>query len=1432
MNWRSVCLLAAFVLAVWAPASLADPPAVVYVDDSYTGAESGFGTTLFNDIQPAIDAVAIGGTINVYPGTYDRDEANGWNPNTGGPGSNDFNIFVNKDITIQGVDGAGTPITNYHNVAALVIAKRNLPTFGESGIFVQADGVTITGLDITGPATENNKNLETGADNLTVKYCQLHASDGVSAIYISDWHFAAGPPATSHIQTYHIEGNLLDGGGTWPAGIRIANGAGWSGDVSGRVITGNTFYNNYSGIQFVGPGADAWDIYPVGAATITGNTFAVSDRQHVVAWGEYLGAQGYANPDWDWILAHNTFDKGTVIWTPGGACRYWDSGSFKYVRGIYSGIQRYGINKAVAGDRVELLPGIYVEQVEIAKNLKLDGAGAGETVIQSPASLTAYFTTPGPNNNYPVVYVHGASDVDIQDLTVDGMNRGSANYRFVGVAFLNAGGSVTNAEVLNVMDSAFSGAQHGVGVYAYNDIVGLYDIDMTDVLVDGYQKTGVALMGDGLTVDLTRVTTVGEGDTNLNAQNGIQVSNGAGGALHDCDVSGNSYTGGGWTASGILPCYGTDLAIDGATLDGNQTSVYFIDMDGSLDGSAVTNPKGDALYAIATGAKSDGFERPAAQPFDSDLGHKGSRSGMTVDITDSQFYGAGAAYSWGPSAYVEGGAVNFNVSGCYVSNWDLGVVAYEAGGAVTSHVNDNVLAGNISYGMYTNATAKALQDGRNNWWGDVSGPSGAGPGIGDAASDGIIYDPWKSANIICDPDPEYLTATEPTKTIAVRYLGGGGGAAYGYSVKFSWDGGIVSTDASKVHEGDLLYTVPHSTFFFASKSGNEITVDCARLGTQPGVTGPGTMFTIDFTGENVGTSPIDITILNVRDNANHPLTGFAADDGLLIVDVDAPNVVSVHISNEETDVTDDWVKNGDSVKLVAYVTDDDPAFDADNIWANLTGLAGGNPVHPNSYNWGTGEAVWNAWVATTTAPANGAVTVTVYAEDPIGNTDSGTDDITADNILPTAVTGFDAAPGHQKCDLAWTSGTDDNLEGVTVRRLGDGQYPTYAYLVANWPAVDAHYPADETAGTGVYNGAGNSATDAVTPRDIYYYQAFCYDHARNYGLAASTARDLSTNYWLGDVAAVMGVWGGYNGSVDDADINFLGGKYHQAPPSSPWDQCDVGPTVHDAYSRVGLPKPDNFIGFEDLMIFAMNYGVVAPRIVPFLPGTADEALALSLAEIPSVGDEVQVALRLDGNAGEVKGLSAAVAFDPTELEFVSARLTSEMQSPLAPMFFWAGCEGGSLTLDLAVLGTGVSIGGSGDVAVVTFRALSGEYTLEFDNAVLRGVDNEALTASLDGLVSRPEMPTVFRLVQNAPNPFNPKTTVAYEVPQSSEVAIRVYDVAGKLVRTLVDGTVEPGRYAATWDGRSDSGATVGSGVYFCTMETPDYHATHKMILLK
>ncbi|MCK5597315.1 MAG: hypothetical protein KAJ04_07690, partial [Candidatus Eisenbacteria sp.] len=418
---------------------------------------------------------------------------------------------------------------------------------------------------------------------------------------------------------------------------------------------------------------------------------------------------------------------------------------------------------------------------------------------------------------------------------------------------------------------------------------------------------------------------------------------------------------------------------------------------------------------------------------------------------------------------------------------------------------------------------------------------------------------------------------------------------------------------------------------------------------------------------------------------------------------------------------------------------------------------------------------------------------------------------------------------HQKCDLSWTMGTDTYLDGVVVQRNANaGEYPVYPLFVTAWPTVTPYYPGTHLFGTNVYIGGATSATDAVVDRNIYYYQAFCFDIARNYGAAevAGASADLATNYWLGDVAAEMGVWG-YNGLVNDNDIDKLGSAYHAAPAGSPQNGMDVGPTVHPIFGRLGLPTPDDFVGFEDLMVFAMNYGVVSTRVVPLLSEPVEGQLALSLEGISSdAAGTVELALRLEGNTGEVKGVSAVLELEGMEL--VSARLSDEMSTPLARTFLWYGAD----QIDITILGTDVSIGGSGEVARLTFQTTSEQYGVDFASAALRGIENEDLDARLEGYEASGSIPTVFRLVQNSPNPFNPVTKVAYHVPSESRVTIRVFDVTGRLVTTLVDGVVEPGRHAAIWNGTNDRGESVGSGVYFCAMVAGEFQTSTKMLLLK
>jgi len=113
------------------------------------------------------------------------------------------------------------------------------------------------------------------------------------------------------------------------------------------------------------------------------------------------------------------------------------------------------------------------------------------------------------------------------------------------------------------------------------------------------------------------------------------------------------------------------------------------------------------------------------------------------------------------------------------------------------------------------------------------------------------------------------------------------------------------------------------------------------------------------------------------------------------------------------------------------------------------------------------------------------------------------------------------------------------------------------------------------------------------------------------------------------------------------------------------------------------------------------------------------------------------------------------------------------------------------------------------------------------------VDDFSVTSTSTG-VEDPEagLPREFALVQNAPNPFNPLTTIAYQLPETAHVSIRVYSVAGRLVTTLRDRVEEAGRRSVVWDGTNDRGEHVGSGVYFCSMSAGEFTDHKIMVLLK
>jgi len=442
---------------------------------------------------------------------------------------------------------------------------------------------------------------------------------------------------------------------------------------------------------------------------------------------------------------------------------------------------------------------------------------------------------------------------------------------------------------------------------------------------------------------------------------------------------------------------------------------------------------------------------------------------------------------------------------------------------------------------------------------------------------------------------------------------------------------------------------------------------------------------------------------------------------------------------------------------------------------------------------------------------------------------------TVDIQAPSMPTGFAVLPGHQKCKLSWTNPTGDpSFAGVEIRRN--------PWCVSAYPEYDdfcsaVGYPATHTEGNLVYQGSGASFKDSSStltmPRNVYYYAIFSYDSAGNYSTATTAQQGRATNYWLGDVSGDGEVYGLEDlGVLSNAYWTSVGDPQYNA-------EFDIGPTSN--MSPKGIPTTDNVINFEDLAIFAINFAKVGPnqKAVPILAGQAITGpLGLSLV-MPEgglqVGREFKVKVVLSNNPGTVKAIHFVLPYDPAQLEFIGADQSAELKGASYPFFFDGRERGQQVDVSLALLGGNTAIGGSGQIASISFRLLqSKDLSLGFSQIDLRDGENNKLSGQqLDvAYESAVQVPKAYVLSQNYPNPYNLQTQIAYQLPQAGMVLLKIYNIRGQLVRTLVNEYKPAGYHTITWDGKNGDGTAVSSGIYFYRLSSQDFSATRKMVMLK
>jgi hypothetical protein len=784
----------------------------VWVDDDFDSSTPGWGITHFDTIQAGIDAVS-GSTVYVAAGTYNETVTVNKSVNLVGAGCGQT-IWRGSTITARSlliVRNSTVPADVHVEVTGFSFETENNQTIRADWSTSYAEALT---LDIHDNCFAHVNSRNPGNDfaiyvdgaNQTPR-----GAEGALRVYNNLCDVVTGGFLFEYCRAVDVLDNVFN---VTFEGV-VFNYYGNSGLLGEQLVKGNVFthvpvdwafaMNNWhgSGSYTILPsevtnnvinGPDfAYAIaYGVPASQSAPHDFKIHDNAllsgTIMVWGDYasqvlLDASG----NWWGSAASPAGRVASVVdytpWLDSGEDTSTDpgfQGNFSTLwvdddspqTGTLGRIQE--AVDLVSGSTVYVLPGTYEEQVHITTDgLDLIGSGSGtdpavDTIIQSPASLPWHFTT-GTNNNYPIIGLDGVTGGSVQNLRVDGLGRGNANYRFIGIGFWNAGGDVVDCAVTGIRNEPLSGAQHGVGIYAYNDDGGPYAIEVADTTVDDYQKNGMALLGEGLTVDVHGCTVTGGGPmgSGLPAQNGIQIGYGAGGTVDGCTISNHLYTGGSWAATGLLPMENATLIVTDTQLFDNYPAVFCIDGDVTFAGLTVSNQhadSGDGLLAYSsTGTKlRESGPRALPDPFvPGDAGeHKGARAVMTVSVAKSTFVGHDKVDTWGIGAYAAGtGAVDLTVTESTVKDWDYGVVAYDYGAPATVTANYNQIISNVSYGFVSTFTS-GLLDATDNWWGDATGPHDStgtievppcegdpaehlnADGLGNAVSDGIDYCPW------------------------------------------------------------------------------------------------------------------------------------------------------------------------------------------------------------------------------------------------------------------------------------------------------------------------------------------------------------------------------------------------------------------------------------------------------------------------------------------------------------------------------------------------------------------------------------------------------------------------------------------------------------------------------------------------------------------
>ena len=198
----------------------------------------------------------------------------------------------------------------------------------------------------------------------------------------------------------------------------------------------------------------------------------------------------------------------------------------------------------------------------------------------------------------------------------------------------------------------------------------------------------------------------------------------------------------------------------------------------------------------------------------------------------------------------------------------------------------------------------------------------------------------------------------------------------------------------------------------------------------------------------------------------------------------------------------------------------------------------------------------------------------------------------------------------------------------------------------------------------------------------------------------------------------------------------------------------------------------------------------------------------------------------------MKGYGLSVGYDPQVLAYVGAEVENSLlgAGELAAGHLVSHKDG---VVSLAAYGEAATEGDIGlSLVFRSLREIEDSY-VEIVRGVVRDGDYGLNRLEAPVSVRIQTRPEAYALRNNYPNPFNPETTLKYDLPEAGDVRLEVYNMVGQVVRTLVNERQAAGRYAVRWDATDDRGREMSSGIYFYRVQVGgEFTGVKKMLLLK